>query len=369
MKTERYGTILMALLAVLAVAGLILIWPQAPLDSALASPAAPRALLVCHGYVDSLQGPLLLLPARAGRVMQVLVKEKQKVYKDTPLVQLDDGPVQVQEQQAMLAIDAAQLELTRARNGLKQYQARQAQEEAALEAASVKLQTAEHYLAVTEQMQKDGLAGKGRLDLIRDQRNEARALLKAEQNKLTELRALDPELEVRLAQVQRERAQAQLRHVRQEHEEYVLKAPVDGTILRVYSQEGDLVSPNSPRPAIWLSPGGPWIVRAEVSQEFAGRVQQGLRVQVEDEANARLLARGWVGEVSDWFLPRRQFSPQPTSINTGATMECIINLDEDHSPLRLGQRVRVRVLADQPAGIQSTTSLSETAKRQTSVSP
>ena len=348
MKTKRYGTILIAVLAVLAFAGLVLVWPQAPLDSALASPAAPRALLVCYGYVDSPQGPLLLLPARAGRVIQVLVKEKQKVYKDTPLVQLDDGPVQVQGQQAMLAIEAAQLELTKARNGLKQYQARQGQEEAALEAASVKLQSAEHYLAVSEQMEKDGLAGKGRLDLIRDQRNEAKVLLKAKQNKLTELRAVDPELEVKLAQVHLQRAQAQLSQVRQEHEEYVLKAPVEGTILRVYAQEGDLLSPNSPRPAIWLSPGGHSIVRAEVSQEFAGRVQQGLHVQVEDEASARMLARGWVSEVTDWFLPRRQFSTQPTSINTGFTIECVIGLNPDHSPLRLGQRVRVRILADQP---------------------
>src|SRR5262249_16890182 len=128
------------------------------------------------------------------------------------------------------------------------------------------------------------------------------------------------------------------------------RAPVDGLVLRVQAQEGDLAGPTAPRPAVWLAPAGAWIVRAEVSQEFAGRVREGLGVQVEDEAGASVLARGRVAEVSDWFLPRRQISPLPTGVNTGLTLECVIELQEGHAPLRLGLRVRVRVLADQPAG-------------------
>jgi hypothetical protein len=109
------------------------------------------------------------------------------------------------------------------------------------------------------------------------------------------------------------------------------------------------VGPTSPRPAVWLAPAGAWIVQAEVSQEFAGAVQEGLDVQVEDEASARLLATGRVADVSDWFLPRRQFSALPTAVNTGLTLECVIDLQEEHAQVRLGQHVRVRILADQPA--------------------
>ena len=73
-------------------------------------------------------------------------------------------------------------------------------------------------------------------------------------------------------------------------------------------------------------------------------------MQVEDEASGTLLAKGTIAEVSDWFLPRRQVSALPTGINTGLTLECVIDLDEGHAHLRLGQRVRVRILADQAAG-------------------
>jgi len=114
----------------------------------------------------------------------------------------------------------------------------------------------------------------------------------------------------------------------------------------VQAQEGDLVAPTSPRPAVWLAPAGVWIVRAEISQEFAGRVQAGLDVQVEDEASAGLLAKGRIADVSEWFLPRRQFSALPTSINTGLTLEFVVDLPDEHAQLRLGQRVRVRILAD-----------------------
>jgi HlyD family secretion protein len=350
MKRTIRVTSLVVGLAVLAGLGVVLIWPQAPLDSAPTSPPAPPARLVCYGYVDSRQGPLLLQPARAGRVLQVFVKEKQAVRKDAPLVQLDDHLVRLQEAEAELAIQAAQVQLTKAKSGVKQYQARQAQVEAALEAAHQKVLMAQHALAVKEELFKKGFGNQHEVGVGRAQLDEAKALVKAEQNKLAELKAVDPELEVKLAQLQLDRTQAQRERARQDRQEYGLKAPVDGTVLRVQVQKGDLVSPTSPRPAVWLAPQGTWIVRAEVSPEFAGRVQEGLAVQVEDEASAGLLARGVIAEVSDWFLPRRQFSPLPTAINTGLALECVIDLGERHGQLRLGQRVRVRILADQPPG-------------------
>ena len=343
-------TVLVVGLAALAVAGLVRFWPHAPVDAALSSPDAPPASLVCSGYVDTRQGQVLLQPARAGRVTRVLVKENQTVGRDTPLVQLDDHLVKLQEQEASLVVQAAQLRLAEAKDGIARYQAKRAQAEAALEAAKSKLRAAEHALARKEELVKDGLVHHVEADVGRAQLSEARALVRAEQNRLAELEAVDPEREVRLAELQLTRSQAELDRAGQEREEYLLRAPVNGRVVRVQAQEGDLVGPTSPRPAVWLAPEGAWVVRAEVSQEFAGSVREGLDVQVEDEASGRLLARGRVAEVSDWFLPRRQFSGLPTSTNTGLTLECVIDLHKVDAPLRLGQRVRVRILASQPAG-------------------
>jgi hypothetical protein len=320
-------TLLVVGLPVLAVLALVLFWPRAPLDSALTSPTAPPTRLVCYGYVDSRLGPLLLQPARPGRVIRVFV----------------------QEQEAALAVQAAQLQLTKAQDGVKQYQARRAQAEAALEAANSKVLAAQHALARQEDWLKKDLLSQTQTDIGRAELNEARALAKAAENRLVELKAVDPELEVKLTQLQLNRSQTLLEQAHEERKEHLLQAPVSGLVLRVQAQEGDLVGPTSPRPAVWLAPGDGWIIRAEVAQEFAGRVQEGQDVQVEDEASTSLLAKGRIAAVSDWFLPRRQFSALPTSVNTGLTLECAIDLQEGHGQLRLGQRVRVRILADQPA--------------------
>ncbi len=213
-----------------------------------------------------------------------------------------------------------------------------------------KLRAAEHYLATEQDLQHDGFSNHGRLDLRRDQVNLARDMVTIEQNKLAELDAIDPNVEVKLAQLQLERSQAQLQRAAREREEMVLKAPVGGTVLRLYAQEGDLAGPTAPKPAVCLVPVGDWIVRSEVAQEFADRLREGLPVQVEDEASGAVLARGKIAQVADCFLPRRQLSLEPTNTNTGVVVEAVVALDERHAALRLGQRVRVRVLAQRSAG-------------------
>jgi multidrug resistance efflux pump len=336
--------------AAAAVVGLVLVWPQAPLDAALTAPDSPSALLVCSGSVDTRQGPLLLLPARAGRVVRVFAKEKQTVRKDTPLLQLDDGQVKVQEEEASFAVQAAELQLAKAKDGLKQYQAKQAQGEAAVRAAGAKSVAAQHALAIEERYFETGYSNKDRVGAARAQLDAANALAEVEQDRLAELKAVDPEREVRLARLQLDRSRAQLEQARDERAEYRLLAPADGLVVRVEAQDGELIGPTSSRPAGWLMPAGALIVRAEVSQEFAGRLREGLAALVEDEESGRLLAKGRVAQVSDWFLPRRQISLLPTNVNTGLTLECIIDVQEELSQLRFGQRTRVRILADQSPG-------------------
>jgi len=300
--------------------------------------------------VDSRQSQMLLLPARAGRVTRVFVHEGQSVSPGAPLVQLDDHLVKLQEEEAALGVQAAQLQLSKARDGLRQYQAKVAQVQAALEAAKNKVVEAESALARKDDLVKRELLNHFEQDVSRAQLNEAKALEKAEQNRFLELKAINPNLEVKLAELQLTRNQTELERAHRDREEYLLRAPVKGLVLRLQVQEGDLLAPSSPSPAIWLSPEGPYIVRAEVSQEFAGRVKEGLAAHVEDEASDYLLAKGKVTEVSGYFLPRRQFSALPTSTNTGLTLDCLIDLQEVDARLRLGQRVRVRILENQTSG-------------------
>jgi multidrug resistance efflux pump len=341
--------VLLAGMALLAIMGPVLFWPQAPLDSAPTSPEPPRARLVCYGYIDCQQGQIFLQSGRVGRVTRVLVKEGQAVSKGSLLLQMDDQQVKLQEEEAALSVQGAKLQLAKAKDGVKQFSARRAEAEAALAAARSKVEAAQCTLARKEELVKLDVVNHAEVDVSRAQLDEAKALVSAEQNRLWELDAVNPETEVRLAQVQLDRSHAEIERPTEERRQYQLRSPVDGVVLRMDAQEGDLLAPTSPRAALWLAPKGERIVRAEVPQEFAAQVRAGLPAQVEDEASGTLLARGNIRTVSDWILPRRQFGASPTSVNTGQTLECVISLQDQHGRLRLGQRVRVRVLAESPA--------------------
>jgi multidrug resistance efflux pump len=280
----------------------------------------------------------------------VFVEEKQIVAKDAPLLQIDDHLVALRERQAELAVDAADLQLTKAEAGVAQYEAKRAQAEAALEAANNKVAAAQFALDRKQELVDKEFINRVEVEVAQAQLNEARALVKAEQSRLAELGALNPETEVKLARLEQSRSRTQLEESQQDRREYLLRAPVEGQVLRMQVEQGDLIGPTSPRPAVLLAPKGPWIVRAEVSQEFASLVEEGAVAEVEDEAALGVLAKGTVSETSDVFLPRRQLSDLPNAVITGVAMECVIELQGEHKPLRVGQRVRVRIFDKPHAG-------------------
>jgi multidrug resistance efflux pump len=122
-----------------------------------------------------------------------------------------------------------------------------------------------------------------------------------------------------------------------------LRAPEAGTVLRVGAGKGDVLSGYAQQPAILFCGAGQRVVRAEVEQEFAGRVAVGQPAVVADDTRAGWRWRGRVEWVADWYLPRRQALPDPSLFQDVRTVECLIRLDPGQPPLRIGQRVRVLI--------------------------
>lgn len=315
------------------------------------TPSAPgeAPLAVCYGVVDCRNGPLALLPLRPGRVVEIHVREGQRVTKGTPLLQIDDRLAQSRKEEAELGVRASELILAKAKNGLVQYEAKVAQQKAAIEVVGFKMPLAEAFLLAKEKLFKDGIVNQSEVEAARSQIDELKALERVEKQKMVELKAVDPQLEVDLAQVQLDRSRQTAEQAKLDLDEHVLRAPLDAEVLRVMAQKGDLQSPQAGRPAFLLVPQGPFIVRAEVSQEFAPRIRPEVPVVVEDEASVKPLAKGTIREVGEAFLPRRLMGLEPNRINTGLVLEIIVDLnpgetEKDAPRLRIGQRVRVRVL-------------------------
>ena len=85
-------------------------------------------------------------------------------------------------------------------------------------------------------------------------------------------------------------------------------------VLRVHIHKDEILGPNARTAAIEFCPQGPKfpkIVRAEILQEWAARVEQGQEVLIEDDTYAGAQWTGKVKLVADWFAPKRRVILSP----------------------------------------------------------
>src|SRR5207253_11339281 len=110
---------------------------------------------------------------------------------------------------------------------------------------------------------------------------ELEARESVERGKLRELELHDPVIGIKRAQADVDAKQARLEQALRGEQECLLKAPADGTVLRVLVSPGEVLGANPKQPAVLFCPNGPRIIRAEVEQEFAGRVAVGQVARIE----------------------------------------------------------------------------------------
>jgi multidrug resistance efflux pump len=300
--------------------------------------------LVCYGLVDVDFGVLSLYPLQAGRVVEVLARENQLVKQGTPLLKLDDRLAQIRVRQAQADHAAAVAQLAQARQLPKQYEAKLQQQKAALSAAEADAKAAQFILDRKKQLEKDRLANPLEVSASAELVTKARAAVSAEQGKLTELGLVDPQQQVARAEADEQAKKAQLDQAQFALAECTLLAPADGQVLQVLIGPGN-VAPADPRqPAVMFCPTGPRIVRADIEQEFAGRISVGQTVTVEDEYGRGTPQTGKVTRVAEWYARPRSQSADPLKAMTSdvRTLECVIALDPSQGHFRLGQRVRVK---------------------------
>jgi HlyD family secretion protein len=319
-----------------------LLQPAAGDGPRAAEDAARRGMrVVCVGHVDTERGVSALSPLQSGRVAQILVSEGQAVKAGAVLLRLDEGMARNRVQEADQDLKASLAQRVQVKQAPAQHQAKVAQQQALIEVMQRRLSAAEHALAVKQKLRKDNFLNAEELHGAADLVDELRAAVRAEQQKLQELRLVDPQVLVARAEAEAAAKQARLDQARQGLEECTLRAPMDGTVLRIHVSPGDVLGPQAKQPAVLFCPAGPRVVRAEVEQEYASRVKAGQVALIQDDTRAEDRWRGKVLRVSDWYTQRRSVMQDPLQLNDVRTLECIIAVEAGQPAVRIGQRVRV----------------------------
>jgi multidrug resistance efflux pump len=303
-----------------------------------AEPEPPK--LVCFGYADVEVGVASLYPLQPGQVERVPVKEGQAVKAGDVLVRLDRRAAECLARQARADLAASRAQQDQARQLVPQQPLREAEQQAVLDAVAARLRGAEWLLARREELRGVQVSDK-EVEAARAQCDEVRATLRAEERKLDELRLNDPRQALARADADVEAKQARVEQAELAVDQCDLKAPADGTVLRVLVSAGDVLGPQPRQPAVQFCPEAPRIVRAEVDQEFAHGVATGHAAVLQDDGRSGPTWRGKVYRVSDWYTHRRSILQEPLQLNDVRTLECLIALDPGQPPLRIGQRVLV----------------------------
>lgn len=340
---RRYWLLAMAALALTAVAAnWALQGSQAGAATEGPHPAA-TARVVSFGHVDMEHGVTALYPAVAGRVVGVDVAETQTVSAGQVLMRLDDEMAQLRVKEAEADLKGAEEQLSQARKLPEQHRLQVTQQKAAIEAIAHRLSGARSALERKRELARIQQLNVREVDGADSLVKELEALERAERGKLRELELNNATVGVHRAQADVDAKHARLEQARRGVQECELRAPSDGTVLRVLVTAGELLGPQPKQPAILFCPQGARIIRAEVEQEFAGRVAVGQKAEIQDDAVAGPTWRGQVMRISDWYTQRRSILQEPFQVNDVRTLECLVALDPGQPPLRIGQRVRVAI--------------------------
>jgi HlyD family secretion protein len=361
----------------------------------VATPPSERQI-VCLGFVDVADGVTAITAPQPTRIMAVPVKENEHIEAGAVLLRGDDRAAReaVREADATLrgssdrldnarrmtkrheiqlakqkaSIRAARARLDTAHRELELKQALQAGEQGRLRLARARVETAKRNLelkqslkAVQQANEKEvqiaaaqvkeaeasvelelaSIVGDKEVAIARQRIREAESAIETAEMALSELELVDPQQQVRQAEANVERARAALAEAQVAVDSQHLRAPTAGTVLRILTRPGEVISPAAT--AVLFAADGPRIVRSEVEQAEVARLSIGADVTIKDDADNSRTWRGKVLRLADWYSKHRSILPETPAFTDVPTVECLISIDEDGTPPRIGQRVRVHI--------------------------
>jgi multidrug resistance efflux pump len=315
-----------------------------------------KKLVVCFGYADLDGGVIALNPSQSGRVDRVLVRENETVPTGAPLLQLEDRMARLRVEETKGLLDEASARLAKAEKAPEEHRLQIAEQQAAVKTARYRLAAARHTLVSRQEQLRGESIGRLRDDpttaegvaSTAQRIREFEEVVVQQEDKLRALELQDPRIDLEQVRAEAEATHARWLQAKQVLDEHTLKAPEAGRVLRIFITSGEFLTVPPRRMAMQFCPDRPRIIRAEVEQSFAGRIELGQPALVEDDGSAKSTWRGHVMRISDWYTERRQLVEENPQSKDVRTLECLVSLDPGQPPLRIGQRVRVTISRRDP---------------------
>ncbi|VTS08246.1 HlyD family secretion protein [Tuwongella immobilis] len=328
-----------------------------------ANSGSEGAGVVAYGNVDVEAGQIPLFPPtfpQPSYIRRISDKavEGAQVKKDDVLVELDDTLARLKVQEAEAGLKQAQGKLSQVQAEADRATTTQAalkrQQEKAVEAKRRELASARIRYDQLRDLQAKNFANRFEVTAAEEGIKALEAALDVETLKLEQV--INAKIDFSAGMMQAEGAvdqyKAQLEQAKYGLSLMTIKAPSDGTILRSLVTDGLQFGPQSKQPAFLFLPKSPLIVRVDIDQDFAHRIQIGQQAVLFDDTQSNVRWKGKVTRIGTSFLPRRTsvMLPDPLQLSEGRVLECIVTVEEGGSgnpKLRVGQKLRVSIAGNQ----------------------
>lgn len=288
----------------LALAGLLLAGCEDSPASTAPTPSPWAA--VAKGSISIEGGVITIAATRPGIIREVLAEEGAEVKSGAILARIDD-------REARIALRVREQEHREAQPALALLQLRH--------------RIAQRELARIERLKGDDVVTNQERDQARD------------------------EVAIAAAEVARQQAalatsSAQVEAARLEVEQHLVRAPLDGRIVRRQARPGDGASTLNVTPLFLFAPHGPRIVRADLDERYVEAVKPGQAAEVILEADETKVYKARVLRLGEVFGNRPE-SDDPNEKQDVRVIECVLAIEAPE--LRIGQRVIVRIARTAPA--------------------
>jgi len=301
---------------------------------------------VALGRVEPRSREIKIAASTPGRIAEVLVRPNDQVFAGELLVRLDD-----EEAVARVAAADARVALAkRARNDQSTPAGsadRRKLEDAVGDAERVVADTR----ATLDRISTDrraGSASQSDLDVARVALSRAQDRLREQRDALAKLKAVrDTALPTRLegelnvARAEWTLAQAALEKMR-------IRAPVDGTVLAIDAKTGELAVPSFDPALLVLGDLSAMRVRAEVEEQYLGKMRVGQHVLMRTAAFGGREFDGTVSSIARIVGPGRINARGPRKFSDVDVLDVVVDLSNP-GPLVVGEQLDVYFSLDHPA--------------------
>jgi len=295
--------------------------------------------LASPGRIEGQSETIDVGAATDGVIRSIMVHEGQKVWRGQVVAELD-----CQDLQSTLPVATAEAEsLVQARARLMRGSRQEERDAAAQHTAAAKAVLAQ----TTAQFDRlKGLADAGEIsrasfDAARRDRDVAAAEYQRAQRNEALVNAGPLMEEVAKADADVNAATDRIKLAQERMNKCVVRAPITGTVLRVFLNKGESFALGSPRPILTVADLNGRRVRAEVDERDVANVHLGQQVRISSAAYSGRTFKGTVTRISPMMGKKSVLTGDPADKSDRDVLEITAQLEDSANALPLGLRVTV----------------------------